>query len=60
MVQIVTKAGKVNSTSCHSCAESLWWGKVLAPSHTPNKFQHVTKIVSENNKICKQKLRNFC
>lgn len=37
MVQIVSKAGKVNSTSCHSCAESLWWGKVLAPSCTPNK-----------------------
>lgn len=37
MAQIVSKAGKVNSTSCHACAESLWWGKVLAPSCIPNK-----------------------
>ena len=27
----------MNSTSCHSCAESLRQGKVLAAPHTPNK-----------------------
>lgn len=54
MVQIATKAGKVNSTSCHSCAESPWWGKSLLLLTHPTKLQWVIKTISKNNKICKQ------